>query len=109
LIVLFIDDIENFVSFLNRRIMDEIFYEFKQIPSKNDLTGKIDIEIIIHFLAKIETTMALYETKILLEEAGTSNIDERVIEELEKVLKQVDANLRLVKGKIREIFLSYSS
>jgi hypothetical protein len=89
--------------------MDEVFYEFKKLPLKNDLTGTIDVEIIIHFLAKLESSIVLYETKIMLNEAGTSNIDKRVIEELDKVLKKYDANLNLVKGKIREIFLSYSS
>lgn len=89
--------------------MDEIFYEFKQISSKNDLTGNTKIEIIIHFLAKVESNIVLYETRIILKEHGTSNLDKRVVEELEKVLKQVDVNLNLIKGKIREIFLSYSS
>ena len=43
--------------------MNEIFYEFKEVPSP-DLSSNVDIEIILHFLSKVEEYIVLYETKI---------------------------------------------
>ena len=51
----------------------------------------------------------LYETKVNLTQPNEQNIDSNfVITELQKILHQVDTSLNLIKGKIREIFLSYS-
>ncbi len=63
MIVIFIDNIENFLSFLDKRIMDQVFYEFKEIKDETDLSKEIKIEIILHYLAKIGDTLILYETK----------------------------------------------
>jgi hypothetical protein len=87
--------------------MDEIFYEFKEITS-NTLDSKINIEIVIHFLAKIENTMILYETKQSITRSTSSNIDTEVVNTLQNIFHSVDASLKLIKGKIREIYLSYS-
>jgi hypothetical protein len=108
MIVIFIDDIEDFVKFLPRRIMDEIFYEFKEL-SRQDLSSQVNIEIILHYLAKVDNNLILYETKITLEKEEITNIDDKVIKELQKLLEKISSEMSLVKGKIREIFLSYSS
>ena len=87
--------------------MNEIFYEFNEIKSQTDLLSKNNMEIILHFLAKIENNLILYETKQTI--VKTKNFDRDSISALQKIVSQVDESLALVKGKIREIFLSYSS
>ncbi|MFX0018132.1 MAG: hypothetical protein ACFFAK_04345 [Promethearchaeota archaeon] len=109
MIVIFIDNLENFIEFLKKRIMDEIFYEFKENPSESDLNSEIKIEIILHFLAKVEGNLVLYETKQSINKPSNSNVDKEVINSLNNIFTQVDPSLALVKGKIREIFLSYST
>jgi len=106
LIVIFVDDIENFLNFLDRRIMNEIFYEFKEVSV--DHSENFSIEIILHFLAKSEGSLILYETKQLITKSSKSRLDELVVETLQELFKKVDSTITLVKGKIREIFLSYS-
>jgi len=88
--------------------MNEIFYEFKEITS-DSLSIKGNIEIVLHFLAKIEEIIILYETKQIITKSSNANIDEQVINALKNIFQEVDPSLSLVKGKIREIFLSYSS
>ena len=110
MIVIFVDNIENFVEFLQKkRVMNEIFYEFKEVKSQSDLTSEIEIEIILHFLSKLEEFLVLFETRLKITKSMTSNSDEDVINELQAIFLKVDPTLTLVKGKIREIFLSYSS
>ena len=106
MIVIFIDNIENFLSFLNNRMMDEIFYEIKEIKNETDLGTKLNKEVILHFLAKVGDTIVLYETK----QSITANDikGEKVMDSLQNIISQVNPSLKLVKGKIREIFLSYS-
>jgi len=108
LIVIFIDNIENFLSFLDKRIMDEVFYEFKEIKNETDFSINIKIEIILHFLAKAGETLVLYETKQTIPKPVNSDSDSNVVDTLQKIFDQVDTSLKLMKGKIREIFLSYS-
>lgn len=110
MIVIFLDNIENFVEFLQKkRVMNEIFYEFKEVKSQSDLTSNIDIEIILHFLSKLEEFLVLFETKLTIAKSMNTNSDEDVITELQRIFLKVDPALTLVKGKIREIFLSYST
>ncbi|MHA1105108.1 MAG: hypothetical protein ACTSPN_05230 [Promethearchaeota archaeon] len=85
--------------------MNEIFYEIK---SQTDLLSKNNMEIILHFLAKIENNLILYETKQTIVKTKNSDMDTQLVA-LQKIISQVDESLVLVKGKIREIFLSYSS
>ncbi len=89
--------------------MNEIFYEFKEMKTENDLSSEINIEIILHFLSKVEEFIVLYETKINLNKSGTSDTSQEVINELKRIFSKVDSSLSLIKGKIREIYLSYSS
>lgn len=89
--------------------MNEIFFEFKEIKPDNDLSSEINIEIILHFLSKVEEFIVLYETKINLKKSRTSDTGQEVINELKRIFNKVDTSLSLIKGKIREIYLSYSS
>ena len=88
--------------------MDEVFYEFKEIKKDIDLTVSIKIEIILHFLAKVGDTLILYETRQTIPKPVNSDNDSIVIDTLKKIFDQIDVTLKLIKGKIREIFLSYS-
>ena len=108
MIVIFIDNTENFLSFLDKRIMDQVFYEFKEIKDETDLSKEIKIEIILHYLAKIGDTLILYETRQKISKVINSNGDSDVINTLQSIFEKADTSLKLVKGKIREIFLSYS-
>jgi len=108
MIVIFIDNIENFLSFLDKRIMNQVFYEFKEIKEESDLSNEIKIEIILHYLAKIGDTLILYETRQKISKTVNTDSDSDVINSLQSIFDKADTSLKLVKGKIREIFLSYS-
>lgn len=88
--------------------MNEIFYEIKKIKNQVNLSSDVASEIVLHFLAKISDTLILYETKQNITKSSDSS-SEKVIQSLQKIFRDVDPSLKLVKGKIREIFLSYSS
>ncbi len=88
--------------------MNEVFYEFKEIKNETDLSTHIKIEIILHFLAKAGDILILYETKQTIPKLVNSDNDNNVVNTLQKIFEQVDTSLKLIKGKIREIFLSYS-
>lgn len=88
--------------------MDEVFYEFKEIKSETDLSTNIKIEIVLHFLAKAGDTLILYETRQTIPKSVNSDNDTIVVNTLQKIFDQIDISLKLIKGKIREIFLSYS-
>lgn len=87
--------------------MDEVFYEYKEIKENNDLSSDVNIEIILHFLSKVEEVINLYETKIVLKKSSTSDVGKEIITELQKIFDQIE--VKITRGKIREIFLSYSS
>ncbi|TXT62802.1 MAG: hypothetical protein BAJALOKI1v1_850010 [Promethearchaeota archaeon] len=108
MIVIFLDNIKDFLLKLEKRVMDDIFYEFREINKEDDISSTLKIEIIFHFLGKIESSLILYETKMSVKKPSSSNIDEEVIQEIQNIFDKVNSSIRLVKGKIREIFLSYS-
>ena len=91
--------------------MNEVFYEVKQSKLSEDLSSEIKTELILHFLSKVEEFIVLFETKAILSKTTNSDSKEcqEVINEFQKILSQVDSSITLVKGKIREIYLSYSS
>ncbi len=103
--MLFIDNLEDFLNFLGKRLIDEVFYEYKESTS-SELSNLGNVEIILHFLSKIENSIVLYETKVLLDNLNTTNIDKQVFAKLKDVFNKFE--IKLIKGKIREIFLSYS-
>jgi hypothetical protein len=87
--------------------MNEIFYEIKEVKSQG-MENQVIKEIILHYLAKISDTLILYETKQSLLRSNDSNNVKEVIQNLKKVFNKVDPSLSLIKGKIREIYISYS-
>jgi len=109
LIVIFCDNIDDFITFLEKRIMNEIFYEIKEVKNHINLSSNVIAEIILHFLAKVSDTLILYETKQSLTKSNNPNNEKEVIQTLKKVFHGVDPSLSLIRGKIREVFISYSS
>ena len=111
MIVIFVDNIEDFVSFLNKRVMNEVFYETKHSKPNNDLSSDVKTELILHYLSKVEEFLILFETKIDISHSRDMKTGEgqNIIDELQKIITQVDSSIRLVKGKIREIYLSFST
>ncbi|MFX0002923.1 MAG: hypothetical protein ACFE9C_01840 [Candidatus Hodarchaeota archaeon] len=89
--------------------MNEIFYEIKEMKNHDNLSTNIIAEIILHFLAKVSDTLILYETKQSLIKSNNPNNEKEVIQAIEKVFQGVDQSLSLIRGKIREVFISYSS
>jgi len=103
------------VSFLEKRIMNEVFYELKEVKSQTHLSSKCSFEIILHFLSKVQEFLVLYETKVNLSTFDNYKynkkediVSEDFIEELQKIFSKVDTSLSLVKGKIRDIYISRS-
>lgn len=109
MIVIFCDNIDDFIIFLEKRIMNEIFYEFKEIRDQVNLSSNGFGEIVLHFLAKVSDTLILYETKQNITKSKNSMNEKEIIQKLQNIFLGVEPELKLVKGKIREIFLSYSS
>lgn len=109
MIVIFVDKLENFIEFFKKRLMDEIFYEIKESKNHSDIKNEDQYEIIMHFLAKVDQNTILYETKQTITKTINTSIDKAVINLLQDNFNQIDNSIKLVKGKIREIFLSYSS
>jgi len=109
LIVIFVDNIEDFLKkeHLEKRVMDEIFYEIKEVKNEMDISTKTNSEIVLHYLAKVSDRLILYETKQDI--TKSRNSEKEVIQALQKIFNQVNPSLKFCKGKIREIFLSYSS
>ncbi|MFX1236490.1 MAG: hypothetical protein ACFE8P_02085, partial [Promethearchaeota archaeon] len=71
MIVIFIDNIENFIEFLERkRLVDDLFYEFKEIKQPTEFTSANDVEIVLHFLSKIEEFLVLFETKLVITQSS---------------------------------------
>ena len=110
MIVIFCDNIDDFVAFCNdKRIMNEIFYEITEIKHHDNLSNEVIATIILHFLAKVSDTLILFETKQNIQKSLEKDTVHEAIHSLRNIFSQVDPSLKLVKGKIREIFLSYAS
>ncbi len=109
MIVIYVDNIEEFGSFLDKRVMNEVFYELKRTKSNNDLSSEVKTELILHFLSKVEEFIVLFETKVDLSKPSNSKESQEIISELQKIFSQVDSSITLVRGKIREIYLSFST
>jgi len=104
-----VDDLEKFIEFLKFRIMDEVFYEVISSNNHSGIKNEEHYEIIFHFLAKIDQNTILYETKQDISKRKNISTQKVINDLFQGVLNQVDISIKLVKGKIREIFLSYSS
>lgn len=101
MIIIKVDKLDDFVSFLTRRLENEIFYEFA------DSTGDMGTRAILCFLGKIDGITVLYQGEL-----NFPNIrDQAAIKKKLDEFEWGDSNsgkIRLVSGKIREIVMSIS-
>lgn len=100
MIVIFIEEMEEFVNLLSERVMDKIFYEFNGQGEEQNIHEEASNQITLQFLSKVENSLVLYETKF--------DAETKEISKIQDVLDKAEIDLKLIKGKIREIFLSYS-
>jgi hypothetical protein len=88
--------------------MDEVFYEVKEYKNHSEVKNENQYEIILHFLGKVDQNTVLYETKQTISNVKNDSIDYILTNLNNDIRHQSNISLKLVKGKIREIFLSYS-
>jgi hypothetical protein len=102
--------LEDFIKFLEKRITDYIFFEIKEVSQENDLNSQKNTEITMHFLGSLPESygLVLYETKLKFSSKDIGNSEDLIIKEMQKVLDITNLNIKLIKGKIREIYISYS-
>ncbi|HMF31707.1 MAG TPA: hypothetical protein VKK79_09845 [Candidatus Lokiarchaeia archaeon] len=98
MLIFYFENIEDFFHFLNRRTMNEIFYELVNSPDTSATT------LALHFLGSINDQTVLYET--LVEVRGEKKADE-IIAEIKSTLDSI-GEIKMIHGKIREIFMSLS-
>lgn len=95
MIFLRVENLEDFIYLLDRRVGDEIYIEIDQ--GNNDFSKKQ--KICLSFFGKIEQLMVLHQ--IILE---TKTSPEEIKKNLEETFSKY--KVRLIEGKIREIMLS---
>ncbi|NVM55514.1 MAG: hypothetical protein HWN66_17535 [Candidatus Helarchaeota archaeon] len=96
MIVIKVDKLEDFVSFLNRRLGNEIFYEFA------NSTADMGTRAILCYLAKIDGITVLYQGEITFPNVRDHAAIKKKLDEFEF------EDIHLVAGKVREIVMSIS-
>ncbi len=102
MIVIFVERMEDFVKFLERRVMNEIFYDVRGPPDHPD-KGGASYTILLHFLGAIGNAQGLYETEITLNQVSSRD---ELIEKMKLAFQSFE--IELIEGKIREVFMSLS-
>ena len=96
MIIIKVEKIDDFVSFLNRRLGDEIFYEFLETG------GNLDTTAILYFLAKIDTLNVIYQVELTFPKVRDKAAIKKKLDEFEF------GDIKLIPGKLREIYMSIS-
>ena len=97
MIVIYLEHFENFIKFIERRIVDEIFYEIR----RPDPELKMSYKILFHFLGNVGTLNCIYETEIELNQVSSRD---ELLSRMKKMFAEHEINL--IEGKVREVFLS---
>jgi len=97
-LIFYFDNIEDFFPFLNRRSMNEAFYELIPLPDSSATT------LALHFIGQINEQTVMYET--LVDVRGEKKVEE-IVTEIRATLDSI-GEIQLVSGKIRDIVLSLS-
>ena len=96
MIIIRLEKIDDFVSFLNRRIGDEILYEFVENPSN------LGSCVILYYLARIDTLNVIYQMELEF-----PNVRDR--EAIKQKLNEIEfGEIRLIPGRLREVYFSIS-
>ncbi len=96
MIIIKVEKVEDFVSFLDRRLGDEIFYEFL------DTGGNLDTIVVLYYLARIDTLNVIYQVELKFPKVRDREAIKKKLDEFEF------GNIRLIPGKLREIYMSIS-
>ncbi|MHA1730349.1 MAG: hypothetical protein ACTSU5_00310 [Promethearchaeota archaeon] len=102
MIIVFTENFEDFVRFLDRRSMNEVFYEIREPPDHPD-SGTGDYHILFHFLGMAGNAQGIYETQISLSKVAAR---EELLEKMGEMFASYE--ITLIEGKIREVFMSLS-
>lgn len=96
MIIIKVENIEDFVSFLNRRLGDEIFFEFI------DIGTNLNIKVVLYYLAKIDTLNVIYQMELNFPKVRDKAAIKKKLDEFEF------GDIKLIPGKLREIYMSIS-
>lgn len=95
MIIITVENLQDFFYFLKNRISDEIFYYFYLKIIENEK------RVFLNFLGKLDAVIILYQ--IILKLPFFS--EEKIKEELDKINL---GNIKIIQGKITEMFISIS-
>jgi len=97
MIIIKVEKVDDFVAFLDRRIGNEVFYEF------SDSNEPLGTTVFLYYLAKIDNLTVIYQVDLFFPKIHDKT-------EIQKKLDQFEfGQIRLIPGKIREILMSISS
>ena len=99
MIIIHLADLNDFASFLEKRIGNEIFFEF--IKPEFSLNG---IRVQLQYLGVMNNTNILFTTHLDFPKIK----DKEAVKEKLKGLKIADLELKLIHGTIRELYFSIS-
>ncbi|MBD3353818.1 MAG: hypothetical protein GF364_20215 [Candidatus Lokiarchaeota archaeon] len=104
MIVFDIEDLENFMLFLPKRVGDEIFFHVDQ-EKKNSVEIREEVRVVLHFLGNLdESKIALYQTRLTFKKGASK---ETIYTEMKKVFEE-QGKMKLINGRISEMFISIS-
>ena len=96
--------LDQFLTALNQRINNQIFFHFRD-PGQNadlDMSSETN-EVILQFLGRPDSVLtALYQTKMKIAKKEDRNV---ILSQLETAFK-VAGEIHLIQGKIYEIVMS---
>ena len=100
MIIVTLDEIEDFIAILERRISEYIFFEFIRC----DFEG---LRVLLNFLGTLgNQTVVLFQTN--LDFPGIKD-KKAVIEKIKQMdVDKLNLNLKFIPGTVREIYLSIS-
>ncbi|MHA1300078.1 MAG: hypothetical protein ACTSO9_11720 [Candidatus Helarchaeota archaeon] len=99
MIIIHLEEMNDFASFLDKRISNEIFFEF--IKPEPQLNG---LKVQLQYLGALNNNNILFTTHLDFPKIKDKNA---VINKL-KEIKISDLDIRLVHGTIRELYFSIS-
>lgn len=99
MIIFTVHEIDDFVSFLPRRIHAEIFYDFV----KSNFEG---LAVSLAFVAKMEQTNILVQTKLKFPSVHDKEAILKKIKDLD--FGKPDFEVKFIHGSIKELYVSIS-
>ncbi|MHA1799566.1 MAG: hypothetical protein ACTSVY_14055 [Candidatus Helarchaeota archaeon] len=94
-----IDEIEDFIALLEKRISEYIFFEFIRC----EFDG---LRVLLNFLGNLGNSIILFQTTMDFPNVKNKKI---VIEKIKQIdVEKLNLNLKFIPGSVREIYLSIS-